>query len=128
MICLDSTCIIDYLKGNKKAIGIFEKYKNELTTTEINVFEIFHGIYLKQKFDEEEIAKEFFNSIEVMPFDKTCGKIAAKIFTDLDKIGQYIEQNDCFIAAIMKKNRCEEVLTRNEKHFSRIKDIKVVSY
>jgi len=133
MICLDSDCIIDFLKGKEDAIKVVKKYKDELVTTEINVFEIFFGIYIKKEVDEKEIiaATNFFssfNSDEVFSFDAKCGYIGAEILADLFKKGKAIEQNDCFIAAIMKKNRCDRIITRNEKHFSRIDGIKVVGY
>ena len=39
MICLDSDCIIDFLKGKKEAVDLVRKYKEEVITTEINRFE-----------------------------------------------------------------------------------------
>jgi len=130
MMCLDSDCIIDFLKGKNDAINIIEKYKNEVITTEVSVFEIFFGIYLKKEIDENELitANNFFSSIEVFPFDGKCGHIAANILASLFKKGKSIEQNDCFIAAIMKKNKCDKIITKNEKHFSRIEGIKVINY
>lgn len=130
MICIDSDCIIDFLKGKENAIKTIEKYKYELMTTEISVFEIFFGVYIQKEINENEImtAENFFNSIDVFSFNKECGNISAKILTNLIKNGKTIEQNDCFIAAIMKKNRCDKIITRNEKHFSRIEGIKVIGY
>ena len=133
MICLDSDCIIDFLKGKEDAVKAVEKYKDELVTTEINVFEIFFGIYAKKEIDENEIitATDFFSSFksgEVFSFDEKCGHISAKILADLFKKGNIIEQNDCFILGMMRKNGCNKILTRNEKHFSRIDGINVVSY
>jgi len=127
MICIDSDCIIDFLKGNEKVIKTIEKYKNEICTTEINAFEIFFGAY--RKFSKEEIneASRFFNSIDVLSFDKPCGKISAEILSSLLKQGKEIEQNDCFIASIMIKNHVKKIITRNKKHFSKIKDIEVIT-
>lgn len=130
MICIDSDGIIDYLKGKKEAIEIIREYANEIVTTELNVFEIFYGIYANKNFSEKEeaSANAFFNSIKVLPFDKPCGKIAAKIFASLSLIGKPIEQNDCFIAAIILRNGFDSIITRNKEHYSRIKDLKVISY
>ncbi len=130
MICIDSDCIIDFLKGKEKAVKIIEQYKEEVMTTEISIFEILFGIYIKKDINEKEqfAAKEFFDSITVFPFDSECGEISAKILTFLIKKGMRIEQNDCFISSIMIKNGCERIITRNKEHFSRIKDIHVISY
>ncbi|MEK6824321.1 MAG: type II toxin-antitoxin system VapC family toxin [Nanoarchaeota archaeon] len=131
MICLDSTVIIDFLKGREEAINIIGIYMNDgLATTELTIFEIFAGIYLKKSISENEVIKatEFFNSINVLSFDKTCGEKAARIYAFLSNSGNLIEQNDVFISAIMIKNGCEKIITRNEKHFLKIDGIKVVRY
>ena len=46
MILLDSDCIIDFLKAKEKAVEIISKNKDNITTTEINKFEVFLGAYL----------------------------------------------------------------------------------
>ena len=69
MICLDSDFIIDYLKGKKEVVAALEKHEETLVTTEINVFEIFFGIYRNKEFSERErlVARDFFGSLEVLP-------------------------------------------------------------
>ena len=130
MICLDTTTIIDFLKGDKKAIDLIEKNRDRICTTEINVLETFIGIYCKKTISEKEenYAKEFFNSVEILPFKKGTGIVAAKLIAELTKAGNKIGQNDCMIASIMLKNNCFEIMTKNAKHFSRIKDLKVIEY
>ena len=129
MICVDSDCIIDFLRGKKEAVEIIKKYKDELAATEINMFEIFTGIYAKREFSEKEEneAKQFFDSLNIFYIDG-WGIKAAKIFSDLLKIGKMMDQNDCFISAIMLVNGCNKIITGNVKHFSRIKGIEVISY
>ena len=111
----------------KKAEEI--SYSN-LFTTEINVFEVFLGIYLRKNISEKEelSAREFFNSMEILSMKKGSGKLAAKILSDLSKKGAIIGQNDCITAAIMLKNQCTQIITKNKKHFSKIKDIEIISY
>lgn len=130
MICIDSDCIIDFLKGKEQAVKIIRKYQEEAVSTEISVFEIFFGVYSKKNISENEelAAKNFFNSMEVLPFNQQCGEISSKILTSLIKGGNIIDQNDCFIASIMIKNGCDKIITKNEKHFSKIKGIKIIYY
>ncbi len=130
MICLDSDCIIDFLKGKDEAVSLVEKYKEDIVTTEINKFEVLFGIYSKKKIDEKEksITMSFFDSFDILPFDFGCGEEAAKILSSLSKEGNIINQNDCFIGAIMFNNGCKTILTRNRKDFERINGINVVSY
>jgi|SRR3989344_1193961 len=129
MICIDSDCIIDFLKGKKEAIEVIKKYMDEIVTTEINVFEIFLGIYIKNNISEkeEETTKQFFNSLNILNIDG-WGVKAARIFCSLLKEGKMIEQNDCFISAIMIVNGCNKIITRNINHFSRIKGIDIIPY
>ncbi len=130
MICIDSDCLIDFLRNKPNAVKAVQKYKEELITTEINRFQILFGIYDKKIINEKELqsAKEFFSSLEVFPFDEDCGEEAAKILVQLRKNGQEIEESDCFIAASIKKQKCNKILTGNTKHFKRIEDIEVLNY
>ena len=131
-ICLDSSIIIDFLKNKKEAVAAIQNYKEKdsLVTTEISTFEVFVGVYLKETINNEELNKviEFFRSIEVLPFDELCGQEAARIYASLSKSGKIIEEADIFISAIMKKNGCLNIITRNKEHFLRISGIKVIDY
>ena len=130
MICLDSDCIIDFLRNKKEAIDVVEKYRGQIFTTEINVFEVFSGIYIKQerRKNEEEIAERFFQNLEVLSFKIGCGRLSALILVSLINAGKTIEQNDAYIASIMTGCGCNKIITRNRKHFSAIKGVEVISY
>lgn len=129
MIGIDSDCIIDFFKGREEAIKIIEKYKSELATTEINIFEIFNGIFRdkQRNQNEEQKAKDFFESLDIL--DSTgFGIKGASIFSELIKDGNELDQNDCLIAAILLINGCDKIITRNVKCFSRIKNLKIITY
>lgn len=130
MICLDSDVLIDFLHEDDDAIDILEKYRGELATTEINIFEIFDGIYAQKQIDKEEevIAGLFFQDIQILSSFSGWGQIAAQMLSHLKRQGKTIEQTDCFIAAIMQINGCNKIITRNVKHFSAIKGVEIVSY
>jgi len=129
MICLDSDCIIDFLRGKKEAVLAVSKYKDYLSTTEINLFEVLVGINIKKIINEKEeiAAKLFFDSIRILPA-LTFGEYASKIFAQLVKDGKMMDQNDCLIAGIMLSNGCDQIMTRNDKHFSNIKEINAINY
>ena len=131
-ICLDSTVIIDFLNGRKEAVEVINRYKEKdsLFTTEINVFEVLLGVYLKKIIDEIELtkSKDFFNTLDILPFDEGCGEEASVIYSSLSKSAKIIEQADIFISAIMKRNGFSHIITRNKEHFSRIEGIEVISY
>ena len=64
MIFIDSDCIIDFLRGKERAKKVVEEYEDELSTSQINVFEVFHGIFKQKDVSESELnsADSFFNS------------------------------------------------------------------
>ncbi|MEK6856911.1 MAG: type II toxin-antitoxin system VapC family toxin [Nanoarchaeota archaeon] len=128
MICIDTDCIIDFLKEKKEAVNLVNKFKDEIVTTEINVFEVFIGLYTNDRYLEEEKATtRFFDSIEILEM-KGWGKKTAEILANLIRRGNIIEENDCFIASIMLVNGCNRIITRNKKHFSRINGIEPIGY
>ncbi|MEK6850001.1 MAG: type II toxin-antitoxin system VapC family toxin [Nanoarchaeota archaeon] len=130
MILLDSDCIIDFLRAKEKAVEIISKNKDNITTTEINKFEVFLGAYLKKNNAENELKNTewFFNNLSVLPFDAGCGQISAKVLANLMLVGDQINQNDCLIASVMIKNGIDSIISNNRKDFSRIKGINVISY
>jgi predicted nucleic acid-binding protein len=132
MICVDSDFIIDFLKGRSSAVEAAEAHRVELVTTEINRFEVLFGILSKIGSGVEEgqitAARDFFDAMEVLPFDAGCGAEAARLLSELGSKGKMINQNDGLIAAIMSRNRCTRILTRNLKDYSRIRNIAVVEY
>jgi len=127
MICIDTDCLIDFFKGKKNALTIIKKYHSELVTTSINEFEIFFGIFHSAYKGELSSARDFFTEIGVFSFGD-CSEKAAKVMSNLIKSGKVIEQNDCFIAAIMINNGVKKIITNNQKHFSRIPGIEVINY
>ena len=129
MIGIDSDCIIDFLNGDPKAVEAVRKYKEEIVTTEINIFEVFFGIYTNKNISKnhEEDTQLFFDSIKILNIDG-WGIKAAKLLTNLIKKGKIVEQNDCLIASIMLAKGCNKIITRNIKHFSRISDIEAIPY
>ncbi len=129
MICIDTDFVIDFLKGNQSAVNAAKKYRNDLASTEINRFEVMFGIYMKALSEKHERAADsFFSSIEIMPFDVSCGVLAARLLSDLAKAGKMINQNDGFIAAISLCNGCNKVLTNNTKDFSKVPGLTVINY
>jgi len=127
---LDTTAIIDILKGESKIAEKIRFLKNKnipLYITSISVFEIWQGV---KDIEDEEKREKIYLLLEMMAnfsFDIPCAKEAGFIHASLKKSGNIIDPEDSMIAGIAKiKN--EEILTRNVKHFQRIKDIIIETY
>lgn len=133
MKCIDTTFIIDLLRGNKNAIkkAIDLELEDKVITTEVCVYEIYYGIfYRKGKNIKDYIKKlnKFLDKLEVLPLDRKSSIMAAKIASELTKKGLEIGSHDCMIAAIALTNGCNIIITDNIEHFKRIKELKTETY
>ena len=129
MIGLDSDCIIDFLKGKEEAKKLISLQREEIVTTEINVYEIFLGILSKKEVSEKErlMARLFFESIGILG-SGNWGEKSAETVCGLIKKGKTIEQNDVLIGSILKANGCYKIMSRNKKHFLEIDGLEVITY
>ena len=53
---------------------------------------------------------------------------AAEIYDSLDSKGLRIDDNDVLICGIMLTNGIKKILTKNVKHFEKIKEIEILKY
>ncbi|MBS3128556.1 PIN domain-containing protein [Candidatus Woesearchaeota archaeon] len=130
MIGLDSTFIIDFLRGDEKAVAKAREIEHEqLVVTPLNVFEVFFGVFLRNNKREEEIAstRSFFQRIEQLPITREAAVEAAKKEAELSKQGKVMEVTDVIIAMTYLDHGCKQILTR-DLSFKRIKELKIVSY
>ena len=128
MICLDSTFLIDILRGKEIALNKFNELKEEkLVTTQINVYEILKGVYGKSE-KANNSAKSLLLSLIHLDLNFDDAKYSAKIANRLENIGKKIGEMDSLIAGIMLSNNCNKIITRNSKHFSIIKELDVIEY
>ena len=133
MKCIDTTFMIDLLRGNKNAIkkAIDLELEDKIITTEVSVFELYYGIlHRKGKNIKDYIKKlnKFLDKLEVLPLDRKSSIKAAKIASELTKRGLEIGSHDCMIAGITLSNGCKTIITDNVEHFKRIKELEVETY
>lgn len=132
MICLDSSFIIDFLKNDKSAIKIYEKYINEeFYISEITIFEVATGFLYSEytnKNSNFDTFIDFISNFQILSTLNLHSLEAARINASLIFQGKTIEPNDCIIAGTMIANNVKKIITKNKKHFSKIKGIEVLSY
>ncbi len=129
---LDSTVLIDLLKGEKSAIDTIERLRKTATlyTTTVNVYEVLRGIHVFHKDKEKHLQalRVLTGNIYVLNLDSEASEKAALIYADLRMKGLEIDPPDYLIAGIALTNGISILVTRNEKHFDAIKELSVVSY
>lgn len=128
MKVVDSTFLIDLLRGRKEVLKVIDG-KEPLLTTQINMYEVIRGLFLKDTPSSKLIqAIEMLENIKILPLDDNSIIKSAEISSDLIKKGSIISDCDCLTAGIALSKGVNRIITRNAKHFERIKGIKVENY
>jgi predicted nucleic acid-binding protein len=138
MIFLDTDICIDILHEDynlSSFINIFSP-GDRFAVTSLSLFELYMGFYKlqfgKSKISQANLAKEreniqeLVNSLYIFPLDEKASQEAAKIFRQLEAAGKELDPFDCMIASIVLSNNYSKILTRNARHFQRIRGIKVL--
>ncbi|MBD3192752.1 MAG: PIN domain-containing protein [Candidatus Heimdallarchaeota archaeon] len=124
--------------GKKPLLPFFlENHLNEiLFTTEINVFELYLGLYSSKQLNEnsqllnqrKNRLEEFLTKFQILPFSRHEAIVSAKILGQLFRVGQPVEFRDCLIAGTALANGINSIITKNVNHFQRMPGITVVLY
>ncbi len=127
MFCLETTFLVDLLKGEEKAIETYKKIRDsKLSTTSISAWELIRGPKLIGRKKELEVALEMLENIDILPFSFNSAKIAAEVESRLREKGLEINLIDILIASIAIEHGLR--LVTRDKHFSRIEGLEVVNY
>ncbi len=113
-VCLDSDVLIALLNKEATPQHALESSEAVLCITAMNAFEIWYGR------KNEETVPELLAWLEVISINDDVARLAADILRDLKKQGMILDFKDLFIAAACIVNNME-LLTYNQKHFSRLK-------
>ena len=128
MVVLDSDILIGFLRNDTNALKTMEdleKNGEKLNTTVINAFEIFEGAVLSSEGKKIKQVEDLLRSlVGCYNFNGPASWKAAEISADLKKKGKVLDFQDICIASISIINN-EKLITRNIKHFSRIKGLKI---
>lgn len=130
MYLLDTDFIINYFNGKERNVSvinsILENPDPNIFLTSITYYELLKGCYKSGNFEKNfAFIRELKNFATILDFDQNCALFAAKIYNDLKKTGNMINEADILIASICLKYECK-LLTENIKHYDKIKDIKIL--
>ena len=130
MIGLDTSAIIDLFKGKQEIRELVAKIKEPLASTQINYLELQFGINPEEKTHQKEhqYYNKLFRKLIHLNLNTISSVKASEIKWKLKKRGEHIGTFDCTIAGIFLTNGVQRVITKNEKHFSKVPGIKVISY
>ncbi len=129
MKVLDTTFLIDLLRGKNIAVLDYIKKNKDLVTTQINMFEVIRGLFLKNVSPSRFYKSlAMFENIRVLSLDNSALIKSAEVSANLIKKGKEIHDNDCLIAGIALSKGIKTIVTKNVKHFENIKDLRVENY
>jgi predicted nucleic acid-binding protein len=120
---IDSTVLIDVLRGNKTASKYLSETKQKVFISRIVVMEIIAGCKNKQEIiNSLKLIQDF--GIEAIEIDEDISALAGKVFEEFFlRFGLGI--TDAFIAATALVENTK-LVTHNLKHFKFIKDLELI--
>lgn len=128
MKVLDTTFLVDVIRGKKETEAILNS-NAPLLTTQINMYEVLEGFFLKKISQAKYLEiMQLFDNIRVLPLDDNAIIEAAKISSCLIKEGNTIADCDCLIAGIALSKGITIIVTKNVKDFEKIKGLEVETY
>lgn len=126
----DTCFIIDLLRndsGAKLKAEELDKKQSSLFITAVSVFELWQGIDDIKNKEKLEKINILLESMGLLNLDKESAKIGGRFHGELYATGEAIDPQDSMIAGIALKYG-KKILTRNVKHFSKIKKIELENY
>lgn len=121
MIILDTSIVIEYLKGNDKIIEVVDEYSRDSTTgiTYISLYEL-----LKYSNNEQNGLDELIETIKVVYPDETSASRSAEIYRKLKNLGNLINENDILIAGSALKN--DNKFITLDSDFNKVGDTNII--
>ena len=124
---LETSTIINYLKGHSKTVDIINDLEGELSSSFICMAELYEGIFrVEDKKEQEKGVLDFFSGFsDIFSVNDEVAKKFGQIRADLKKKGKVIEDLDIFIAATCLVNNLT-LVTSNVRHFKRIEGLHIL--
>ncbi len=117
-VCLDTDVVIEITRNNKIAIDFLKELEGVPVLTSISIFELL-------RVQKTEAAEKFIQKCEVIDFDESAARHAAKIELKLRQKGKMTPLRDLMIASIALSNNMQ-LATFNKKDFEQIEGLKLI--
>jgi tRNA(fMet)-specific endonuclease VapC len=129
-ICLDTSVLINNLRGEKETLEFIRNLENDgatLSTTTINSFELFYGAYRSKRQERNLTAtRTLLNRLILLDLTGEASDEAGHILASLEKKGEVIGFRDALIAAIAITHKMT-LATNDTEHFKRISSLQVLA-
>ena len=129
MVCLETTFLVDMLRGKRNIVELQEELEKteDISIAAPSVMELWRGAILSNATEKEKTKiNELISSFAILPLDEKSAKEAGEIETELLKAGSKTETEDVMIAGICRANG-EKLVTRDQ-HYAKISGLKIIKY
>ncbi|MCZ6653639.1 MAG: PIN domain-containing protein [Planctomycetota bacterium] len=130
MVCLDTSFLVDFLRGRKDAVEFLtdlQESSEAITVAAPSVFELVEAAEIARSEKEKAVIHELVSSLAVLPLDSETAWAAGRLSAELIFAGEPIGQMDTLIGAIAHHHG-EPIVSKNIKHFERIPELRVQEY
>jgi len=116
---VDTDVLVDFLRGNEKAIKLIDRFSSQIILSPIVVAELYAGV---KGDDELSVLNNFISFFRIVPIDAEIAKAGGLYKRDFGK-SHGLGLADALLAATADKENAE-ILTLNVKHYPMINDLK----
>jgi tRNA(fMet)-specific endonuclease VapC len=131
MVVLDTDFVIDLMRGHPGAVAHLENLlerPDPAGISAITVMQLYHGVARVDLEEEERDRVEAaLKGMTVYDMTRPIAVRAGLVDGELMRRGEPIDPADVIVGATAL-HRGEPVVTRNKKHFGRMKGLKVIGY
>jgi len=129
--CLETTFLVDLLRGDSKAISALRRLEEAgetLSTTSVNLVELYVGAYRSADSEAklDRLARVLEN-LQILELGTEESLVCGRVMADLLSKGEPIGTMDV-IAGCIALAHGETVVTRETEHYRRIPGLRVESY
>ena len=129
MACLETDFLISLIRKDPEAIKKFielEKRNELLAVTPIAASELFYGAAKSKRADENAKVESVLSLLDLLYFDLISARKCGELMAYFDNAG-LIGDLDTLTAGICIAHE-EKIITRNTKHYSKVRNLKVETY
>jgi hypothetical protein len=119
MVLLDTTVLVDALRGHSEALRYIEQLPDRPAISSVTVAELYAGV----RVEEEEALHQFISIFNVFPVDASVAQRAGYWRRDFGP-GHGTSLTDAMIAATAETQGAE-LATHNTKHFPMLEHVRV---
>ena len=125
LIVVDTDVIIDFFRDISPAASVFSELISleKAAMAAISVFELYAGVEGAKRLRQIETLVQ---ELTILPLNAIEAAIGGRIYTQLKSRGKLVGTHDILIAAICIANDLS-LYTKNNAHFSEIKNIRLLS-